>query len=284
MCGVVDTAEVLVSAETRAGRARALLADLLDWHRREDKPAWWRYFYLRTLSPAELTGEPDALGGLTGGNVVGPVKKSVVRQFRFPEQEHKFSPSGAACDPDTDKQWSVCDMDDVRGTIDLKMDNIYPGRGPRPWSKQGRPGPGSSGTGCVISVTGWRAQGADGADAATALPLRRPPDDGSGAAGSLRAEGETAGAAAARLAVTLHHSHLPMQGPPGTGKTYTAAEQIPRAHRPPPHGRHHRALARGHHTSSTPCTSTRGSVEPGRPGSASGRTATTRIGIRTPRR
>ena len=59
------------------GQARALLADLLDWHRREDKPAWWRYFYLRTLSPAELTGEPDALGGLTGGDVVGQVKKSV---------------------------------------------------------------------------------------------------------------------------------------------------------------------------------------------------------------
>ncbi len=73
-----------VSAETREGRARALLADLLDWHRREDKPAWWRYFYLRTLSPAELTGEPDALGGLTGGDMVGQVKKSVVRRFRFP--------------------------------------------------------------------------------------------------------------------------------------------------------------------------------------------------------
>ncbi len=23
----------------------------LEWHRRKDKPAWWRYFYLRTLSP-----------------------------------------------------------------------------------------------------------------------------------------------------------------------------------------------------------------------------------------
>jgi hypothetical protein len=45
-----------VSAETPEGQARALLADLLDWHRREDKPAWWRYFYLRTLSPAELAG------------------------------------------------------------------------------------------------------------------------------------------------------------------------------------------------------------------------------------
>jgi len=56
-----------VSAETPEGQARVLLADLIDWHRREDKPAWWRYFYLRTLSPAELTGEPDALGGLAGG-------------------------------------------------------------------------------------------------------------------------------------------------------------------------------------------------------------------------
>ena len=60
-----------VSAETPEGQARALLADLIDWHRREDKPAWWRYFYLRTLSPAELTGEPEALGGLAGGEVVG---------------------------------------------------------------------------------------------------------------------------------------------------------------------------------------------------------------------
>jgi hypothetical protein len=71
-----------VSAETSPGQARVLLADLIDWHRRKDKPAWWRYFYLRTLSPAELTGEPDALGGLAGGGVVGQVKRSVVRQFR----------------------------------------------------------------------------------------------------------------------------------------------------------------------------------------------------------
>jgi RNase_H superfamily len=36
---------------TEEQRARGLLADLLDWHRREDKPAWRRYFYVRTLSP-----------------------------------------------------------------------------------------------------------------------------------------------------------------------------------------------------------------------------------------
>ena len=80
-----------VSADTPAGQARALLADLLDWHRREDKPAWWRYSltsYLRTLSPAELPASRTCWGGLADGDVVGQVKRSVVRRFRFPPQEH----------------------------------------------------------------------------------------------------------------------------------------------------------------------------------------------------
>jgi predicted RecB family nuclease len=215
-----------VSAETSEGRARALLADLIDWHRREDKPAWWRYFYLRTLSPAELTGEPDALGGLAGGEVVGQVKRSVVRRFRFPAQEHKFSTGGTACDPATDKQWSICDVDDARGTIELKMGSTYSGPWPaaligagppRTWEQRDR-----------LRDLGDRVvrAGVGGGDVATALLLRRRPDDGDDAAGSLRAEGETASAAAVRLAVSLRRSYLPMQGPPGTGKTYTAAEQI----------------------------------------------------------
>jgi cysteine synthase len=44
----------------------------------------------------------------------------VVRRFRFPPQEHKFSAGGTARDHATDKRWSVCDEDDARGTIDLK--------------------------------------------------------------------------------------------------------------------------------------------------------------------
>ncbi len=215
-----------VSAETPEGRARALLADLIDWHRREDKPAWWRYFYLRTLSPAELTGEPDALGGLSGGDVVGQVKKSVVLRFRFPAQEHKFSAGGTACDPATDKQWPVCDVDDARGTIDLKAAGTYAGPWPAALIEAGPPRTREQRD--RLRELGDRVvrAGFGGGDMATALLLRRRPDDGDDAVGSLRAEGETASAAAIRLATSLRHSYLPMQGPPGTGKTYTAAEQI----------------------------------------------------------
>jgi predicted RecB family nuclease len=218
---------------TDAERAGVLLADLLDWHRREDKPAWWRYFHVRTLSPAELTGEPDALGGLTGGEVVGQVKKSVVRRFWFPPQEHKFSKNGTACDPATDKQWSICEVDDAAGTIDLKVGSAYTGPWPAALVETGPPGTGEQQH--RLRDLGDRVvrDGISGGDAATALLLRRPPDGGGdppdgggGPAGSLRADGETASAAAVRLAVSLRDSYLPMQGPPGTGKTYTAAEQI----------------------------------------------------------
>ena len=69
--------------------------------------SWWRYFYVRTLSAAELIGEPDALGGLTGGEVVGQVKQSVVRRFSFPPQEYRFKRGDCAVDPVRGRGWPV---------------------------------------------------------------------------------------------------------------------------------------------------------------------------------
>ena len=221
-----------VSAET--SEARRLLADLLDWHRREDKPAWWRYFHVRTLSPAELTGEPDALGGLTGGDVADQVNRSVVRRFSFPPQEHRFSCGQTAYDVETGRGWSVWAVDDAHGTIELKIGNTYDGPLPA-----GLVEAGPIGTRELrerLRDLGDRVvrDGIGGTDAATALLLRRPPEaDGPAGAGGELAAGaelaagdETAAEAAVRLATSLRRSYLPLQGPPGTGKTYTAAEQV----------------------------------------------------------
>ena len=213
------------SVRTEEQKARALLADLLDWHRREDKPAWWRYFYVRTLSPAELIGEPDALGGLTGGEAVGQVKRSVVRRFSFPPQEYKFRKGDTAVDPACGKGWTVWAVDDEHGTIDLKTGRTYSGA-PAALVEDGPVN--TKPLADRLRDLGGRVVGAgvSGQDAATALLLRLRPSTGGVPAGALRRDGESPAEAAVRLAVGLSASYLPIQGPPGTGKTFTAAGQI----------------------------------------------------------
>ena len=207
-------------------KAKALLADLLDWHRREAKPAWWRYFQVRTLTAAELAGEPDALGGLTGGELVGQVKRSVLRRFAFPPQEYKFNRGDRAVDPACGRSFPVWAVDDEHGTIDLKAGQAYPG----PW-----PAALVEDSPVNTKVLAERLrdlgdrvvrEGMTGQDAATALLLRLRPDDGSGSTGPLRGDGEPVTDAAIRLVLALRGSYLPIQGPPGTGKTFTAAAQI----------------------------------------------------------
>ena len=214
------------SERTGEQKAKALLADLLDWHRREAKPAWWRYFQVRTLSAPELVDEPDALGGLTGGDVVGQVKRSVVRRFSFPPQEYKFTRGDTAVDPASNRSFLVWGVDDEHGTIDLKAGQAYAG----PW-----PAALVEDSPVNTKVLAERLrdlgdrvvrEGVTGQDAGTALLLRLRPDEGSGRSGPLRGDGEPVTEAAVRLVLALRGSYLPIQGPPGTGKTFTAAGQI----------------------------------------------------------
>ena len=215
-----------MAERTGEQKARALLADLLDWHRRDAKPQWWRYFYVRTLSAAELMGEPDALGGLTGGDVVGQAKRSVVRRFSFPPQEYRFKRRDTAVDPGSGRRFLVWGVDDEHGTIDLKVGQAY--EGPWPAALVEDSPVNTKVLAERLRDLGDRVvrEGVTGQDAGTALLLRRRPDDGGGPAGPLRGNGEAVTDAAVRLVLALRGSYLPIQGPPGTGKTFTAALQI----------------------------------------------------------
>jgi uncharacterized protein len=206
--------------------AKVLLADLLDWHRREAKPAWWRFFRAKTLTSAELVKERDALGELSGGEAVAQVKKSVVRRFTFPPQEHCFDVGESACDPATGKMWSVWSLDEERGVIEIKIGEQNAEPFPTDLIECG-PIP-TDALRARLRDLGGRvvSEGLDGADAAGALLLRRRPAGDFETAGPLRRISETTDDAAQRLIVGLHGSYLPVQGPPGTGKTYTAAHAI----------------------------------------------------------
>jgi predicted RecB family nuclease len=230
------------SARTAGQAAAALLADLLEWHRRENKPAWWRYFYVRTLSSLDLVDEPDALGLLSGGEVVGSVKKSVLRRFSFPPQEHRFSAQSVGIDPLTGRSWPIVSVDDARGAIELKVAADYAGPLPSALVEGGPPSTRLQAERLVDLGSRVLSAGVTGEDAATGLLLRsRPSGARAGTAGvpagtspsgisrktlELRQAGETGTDAAVRVAAAMADSCLPIQGPPGTGKTYTGAEQI----------------------------------------------------------
>src|SRR6516162_6871727 len=72
---------------TREQQARWILANVLDFHRRNEKAVWWELFRLADLSAEDLLEEPAGLSGLTFGEAVGGTEKAPVDRYGFPPQE-----------------------------------------------------------------------------------------------------------------------------------------------------------------------------------------------------
>lgn len=69
---------------------QAMLFDLGMFHKREAKPAWWAIFDSLGREDDELIDDLDAMGGLVAVEGLEPVKQSVQRRYRYPEQETKL--------------------------------------------------------------------------------------------------------------------------------------------------------------------------------------------------
>src|SRR5207302_2176278 len=76
----------------QADETSIVLADLIDFHRREEKPMWWRMFDRAEATPEELRDDPGCVEGI---QAVGPMKtekQSFVQTYRFdPLQECKLA-------------------------------------------------------------------------------------------------------------------------------------------------------------------------------------------------
>ena len=85
---------------SEADQARWLLSDLLDWHRRENKASWWRFYDLMTKSDDELYEEKEPIAHLEYVGIVGETKRSLIHRYRFPAgQEHSIDPGIELHDP-----------------------------------------------------------------------------------------------------------------------------------------------------------------------------------------
>ncbi|HEX5396187.1 MAG TPA: TM0106 family RecB-like putative nuclease, partial [Candidatus Limnocylindria bacterium] len=226
-------------------QARWLLAQLLSWHRREDKATWWDFFRRMGLTPEQLVEEDAALGQLELVSVSEPYRPTPGSQerrtatYRFPPQEHRhlndrstlFDPTLAQAEPAA-RPWAweikadLAEVDDAASTVTLVSMAKTPVPHPRSIVALNRIDDKILRQ-ALLRLGEWvDAHGID-ADgpfrAARDLLLRRAPRCGQATDAALKQPDETDLDAARRLVGQLDHGTLAIQGPPGSGKTYTGA-------------------------------------------------------------
>lgn len=225
---------------------RWLLAELLDYHRREDKPSWWEYFDRLERSDLELTElDSESIGGLVplgGPQAIGGRSRSTVQLLAFPDQEHKIKvgshvdPHSCGIDPDTGESDQVAEVidvvsiDDGNGTVGVKITPRW-SRLPLPTALIPR-GPMRTRTQRValrdIASDVVKVGVGDGGQYRAARDVLRgdPPRTSAVAYGTPLQDGEVDLEQVKRIARGLDGSCLFIQGPPGSGKTYTGAQLI----------------------------------------------------------
>ena len=210
---------------------RWLLAQLLNWHRREGKSFWWRYFYLREeLTDAERREESDALGELTYQRSwpdPAPRARSTIYRFGFPPQEHRIRVGDQPHDPVTEQAAGTV-FEVGEAYIDLRLGSGRPAPTPTSLVPHDfvRPTPKPE---SLQRLARWVLENdIDGPGeyrAGRDLLRRHPPQAGRRAGQPLR--GEDAPQQAARcLVLALDESYLAIQGPPGSGKSTVGARMI----------------------------------------------------------
>ncbi|MGH7616051.1 MAG: DEAD/DEAH box helicase, partial [Gemmatimonadaceae bacterium] len=214
--------------------ARWLLAYLLDFHRREDKAAWWKYYALRDSTDDELLDESEAVAGLEFRARVDVVRRkkggtptgSVIDRYSYPPQEMEIRRKAELRNRDESKFGEVVAVDRVALTIDVKKGPSQAEQHPTAVFSHKYVSPGA--LEAAIAAVGESvatAPGLDGANAiARALLLREPPRLASGSFASPANAG--ASTFAIDVVSRLDRAVLPIQGPPGSGKTYTGARMI----------------------------------------------------------
>ncbi|MBD5632997.1 MAG: TM0106 family RecB-like putative nuclease [Candidatus Eremiobacteraeota bacterium] len=212
-------------------RARWLAAQLLVYHRREAKPAWWAFFDRLGRTPEDLVDDHEAIGELTPLDEQPELfKQSQIFTFAFPAQEHKLK-LGDVFDPELGKNKSagtLVSIDDDRGTLRLArgrslLESPLPRAlvaGKPIQTNDQRRALARFGAELLRDDCATRFRAARDLLRADAPRLRDRPQ------GATLDDGDTTPEKLAALTLELDRSYLFVQGPPGAGKTHTGARAI----------------------------------------------------------
>ncbi len=211
-------------------QARWLLAQLLEWHRREEKAAWFEYFRLCELTDQELQNDKTALGGLSHIGAVGSARKSVIHRYQFPKQVYAIYGGHDVHDPRTQRGvGEIIAIDESALTIDIKRNASSQVPHPTaliPYNVISTKVLRDS----LLQLGDWVVDhGLDAPGpfkAARDLLLKKSPRLRGATLKDLAGASQHSTEIAIQAALALDSTVLPIQGPPGSGKTYTGARMI----------------------------------------------------------
>jgi predicted RecB family nuclease len=213
-------------------RARWLLGHLLQYHKREAKPTWWKLFD-RYDYPDQMTEfDHEAIGDLTLCADVPPYKlkardRNLVYTYAFPDQQYNLK-TGGVHDPHLKQAvGTLVAIDDDANRLAVKLNaNITPNQlralvpgGPIDTKAQ---------RSAIARVATAYEAGTIRADfpAIYDLLTRAIPRIAGLTPGAVIQPERVTGNAIAELARSLDRSYLFVQGPPGSGKSTTGGAAI----------------------------------------------------------
>ena len=210
------------SPRAAEGDGRELAARLLEYHRREARPAWWWYLPPLLNDRRRASRRRRGARGPASGTARNPSGRSGRSSGHsgFPPQQHHFDEDDGGDDPHEDGTgWTVSAIDNATGTIALRRGKtkrdarlptaLVPG-GPYPHGRTaGRAPP----LGASMLAEDGRYPHLDGSSGAICRL---------GGSALQRSELDEQRA----LLDQLENTYLVVQGPPGSGKTYRGARLI----------------------------------------------------------
>ena len=203
-------------------QAKWLLANMLDWYRREKKSFWWEHYRLKEMADEELLEEKAAMSMLKYTGKRETVARSVIDYYHYPEQETEI-------DVDDKVKYNgehigtVVSLDNTKRILGLKrgvkLKDIHPTHVVHlEIIKSTEKEESIIRFAEYVLQNGVKSTGSYQAGRDLLLRSITLPVD------PLEMSRETNPAII--LAANMKNNVLPIQGPPGTGKSHTAAQMI----------------------------------------------------------
>jgi uncharacterized protein len=208
-----------------------LIAELLWFHNRSQKPEFWAMFDRQTWTDEELIDDLESLGGLTldDEHPETIVKNSFEATYRFEPQETKLS-EGSTCKIalTLEPAGTIAKLDMENGRVVLKRKKTA---GHFPASCSLIPGNIISQNVLISAVEAFARRFSSGnfSDDQALVDLldrRYPRIKGIAKGQPILTDGQDLVSGTVDAVARLDNSYLVIQGPPGTGKTYTTSHAI----------------------------------------------------------